>query len=322
VSEDTGTDLVTGVFSYSGAHLAERLLAAGRRVRTLTFHPDRPHPLQGRVQAAAYRFEDPAALARSLEGVSTLYNSYWVRFDHGRTTYAKAIENSRRLFLAAKHAGVTRIVHTSIANPSLDSSLPYYRGKALVEQALAEAGVAYSIVRPTVLFGGERDVLVNNIAWILRRTPIFAVPGDGGYPIQPVHVDDLARICEASSHAEGNVTVDAAGPETLSFKQLVQAVRRTVGARAPLVHLRAPILHLPPVLMAQASSALGLFVRDVVLTPDEIKGLMAGLLVSHHAPLGRIAFSGWLAESGASLGRSYANELHRHFAMKAAATPS
>ncbi|MGI8429901.1 MAG: SDR family oxidoreductase [Solirubrobacteraceae bacterium] len=321
MNDDTGIDLVTGAFSYAGAHLAERLLATGRNVRTLTFHPDRPHSLQGRVEAAAYRFDDPAALARSLEGVSTLYNSYWVRFDHGQTTYANAIENSRALFFAAKRAGITRVVHTSIANPSLESILPYYRGKALVERALAEVGVPYSIVRPTVLFGGERDVLVNNIAWLLRRVPIFAVPGDGTYPIQPVHVEDLARICEASSHADGDVIVDAAGPETLSFKQLVQAVRNAVGARAPIVRLRAPILHLPPMIMAQASAALGLLVRDVVLTPDEIKGLMGGLLVSHDAPLGATAFSEWLAESGDSLGRSYANELHRHFGITSAATP-
>ncbi|MGI8411886.1 MAG: SDR family oxidoreductase [Solirubrobacteraceae bacterium] len=322
MNDDTGIDLVTGAFSYSGAHLAERLLGAGRTVRTLTFHPDRPHPLQGRVEANAYRFDDPVALARSLEGVRTLYNSYWVRFDHGQTTYANAIENSRALFFAAKRAGVTRVVHTSIANPSLESPLPYYRGKALVERALAEAGVPYSIVRPTVLFGGEGDVLVNNIAWILRRIPIFAVPGDGSYPIQPVHVDDLARICAACSHADGDGIVDAAGPETHSFKQLIQAVRHAVGARAPIVHLRAPILHLPPMIMAQASTALGLLVRDVVLTPDEITGLMAGLLVSHDAPLGRVTFSDWLAESGDSLGRSYANELHRHFARKVAGTPS
>lgn len=319
MNDDTGIDLVTGALSYSGAHLAERLLAAGRSVRTLTFHPHRPHPLQGRVQTLAYRFDDPAALARSLEGVSTLYNSYWVRFDHRRTIYANAIENSRTLFFAAKRAGVARVVHTSIANPSLESTLPYYRGKALVERALAEAGIPYSIVRPTVLFGGERDVLVNNIAWILRRMPIFALPGDGTYPIQPVHVEDLARICEECSRARGEEIVDAAGPETLSFSELVQAVRDTVGPRAPIVHLRAPILHLPPAIVSRASSALGLLVGDIVLTPDEIKGLMAGLLVSHDPPLGRISFSQWLAESRASLGRSYANELDRHFAIPAGA---
>jgi NADH dehydrogenase len=170
MSKDTGLDLVTGAFSYSGSRIARLLLDSGRAVRTLTFHPDRRHPLRARVQAFSYRFEDPVALARNLEGVNTLYNTYWVRFDHGRTTFANAIANSRTLFHAAQRAGVARIVHISIANPSIESTLPYYRGKALVERAVAEVDLPYSIVRPTWIFGGDRDVLTNNIAWILRHT--------------------------------------------------------------------------------------------------------------------------------------------------------
>jgi uncharacterized protein YbjT (DUF2867 family) len=203
MSTDTGLDLVTGAFSYSGALIAGRLLDSGRDVRTITFHPDRPHPLQGRVHALPYRFDNQVALTESLEGVTTLYNTYWVRFDHGRASFANAIANSRALFCAAKRAGVARIVHISIANPSLESTLPYYRGKALVELALAEVGVAYSIVRPTLVFGGDRDVLVNNIAWILRRMPIFALPACGSYRVQPVHVDDLARICQQAANIDG-----------------------------------------------------------------------------------------------------------------------
>lgn len=312
MSEDTQLDLVTGAFSYSGSRIAGRLLDAGRSVRTFTFHPDRAHPLQGRVETLPYRFDREVALAENLEGVTTLYNTYWVRFDHGQTTFADAIANSRALFQAAARAGVARVVHVSIANPSLDSALPYYRGKALVERALSEVGVPYSIVRPTWVFGGDRDVLANNIAWILRRMPVFALPGTGDYPVQPVYVDDLARICEQMAHAEGNVTVDAAGPETMTFEELVRAVRSAVGASSP-------ILHLPPALMAAASRALGLLVRDVVLTADEISGLTSGLLVSHDRPLGQIAFSEWLAENSNSIGRSYANELQRHFAIPAPA---
>jgi NADH dehydrogenase len=247
-------------------------------------------------------------------GVTTVYNSYWVRFNRGQTTFARAVENSRALFSAARHAGVARIVHISIANPSLESTLPYYRGKALVERALAEVGVPYSIVRPTVLFGGERDVLINNIAWILRRFPLFALPGNGAYPIQPVHVDDLARICQECSHASEDVIADAAGPETFSFEELIREVRDAVGVRAPVVHLRPPIVHVPAPVMAQAASALGLLVRDVVLTGDEIKGLTSGLLASHEPPLGRVRFSTWLTETQSSVGRCYANELDRHFA--------
>jgi uncharacterized protein YbjT (DUF2867 family) len=302
----TETDLVTGAFSYSGSHIAQLLIDSGREVRTLTHHPDREHPLRARVEALAYRFDDPSELARSLQGISTLYNTYWVRFERGRTTFAGAVANSRALFEAARRAGVARIVHVSIANPSIDSPLPYYRGKALVEQALAAAGVPYGIVRPTFFFGGGRDILVNNIAWILRRMPLFVVPGDGRYLVQPVHVDDLARICLQAAHGRSDVIMDAAGPETMSFEELVLAIRDSVGRRTP-------ILHVPPAAMAVLSRALGAVVRDVVLTPDEIRGLTAGLLVSHQPPLGTISLREWLDEHGSTLGATYANELDRHF---------
>jgi nucleoside-diphosphate-sugar epimerase len=300
------TDLVTGAFSYSGSRIAALLHDSGREVRTLTHHPDREHPLRARVQALPYRFEDPVELARSLEGITTLYNTYWVRFERGRTTFASAVANSRALFEAARRAGVARIVHVSIANPSIDSPLPYYRGKALVEQALAESGVPYAIVRPTFLFGAGRDILANNIAWILRRMPLFVVPGDGRYLVQPIHVDDVARICLQAAHGRGEAIMDAAGPDTMSFEQLVRAIRNAVGRRTP-------ILHAPPAAMAALARGLGLIVRDVVLTADEIRGLTAGLLVSHQPALGRISFIDWLKENGPTLGRGYANELDRHF---------
>lgn len=306
MNNDPPNDLVTGAFSYSGSAIAERLLGSGRRVRTLTFHPQREHPLQARVETFRYRFDDLVALTRSLDGVTTLYNTYWVRFDHGQTSFADAIENSRILFSAAARARVERIVHVSIANPSIDSPLPYFRGKALVETTLAQSGLRHSIVRPTWIFGGERDVLTNNIAWILRRTPVFALPGSGRYLVQPVHVDDLARICIEAAVSDRDLVIDAAGPETMSFRELVALIRSAVNARSPIIRI-------PPTLMAAAARGLGLLVRDVVLTPDEIRGLMAGLLVSHDPPLGRIAFSEWLDEHKTTIGRSYANELQRHF---------
>jgi uncharacterized protein YbjT (DUF2867 family) len=302
------TDLVTGAFSYSGSRIAELLLESGREVRTLTYHPQRRHPLQARVEAVPYRFDDPSALARSLEGVSTLYNTYWVRFERGRTTFAAAVANSRALFEAARRAGVARIVHVSIANPSTDSPLPYYRGKALVEQALAAGDVPYAIVRPTWFFGG-RDILTNNIAWVVRHMPVFVVPGDGQYLVQPIHVDDFAQICVRAAHAVTNAITDAAGPDTMAYEQLVRAVRDALGRRTP-------ILHSPPAAVAALSHALGVVVRDVVLTADEIRGLTAGLLVSHEPALGRVSFLEWLQENASTLGRKYANALDRHFRVR------
>ena len=274
----------------------------------MTYHPDREHPLRARVEALAYRFDDPAALARSLEGVATLYNTYWVRFERGETTFANAVANSETLFEAARRAGVARIVHVSIANPSIDSPLPYYRGKALVEQALAASGVPYAIVRPTWFFGG-RDILTNNIAWVMRHMPVFVVPGDGAYPVQPVHVDDFAQLCLRAAAGPTDVIMDAVGPDTMTYDQLVRAVREALGRRTR-------ILHAPPSVVAALSRGLGVVVRDVVLTADEIRGLTAGLLVSHQPALGQVSFLDWLQRNASELGRGYASELDRHFRVR------
>ncbi len=299
-------DVVTGAFSYTGAEIARRLLDQGRRVRTLTFHPDRPHPIGGEVEAVRYRFESPSALAESLQGAHTLYNTYWVRFDRGASTHATAVANSKALFEAAGRAGVERIVHVSITHPSAGSPLPYFRGKALVERALADAGVGYAIVRPTWIFGGEHEILANNIAWILRRMPLIAIPGNGQYLVQPVHVADMARICVEAARARSGEILDAAGPQQLTYIDLVRQIRTAVGARRPIVPL-------PPAALALSARLLGLLVRDVVLTKDEIAGLSAGLLISNQPPLGTISFSQWLHTNRDTIGRRYANELRQHY---------
>ncbi len=295
---------VTGAFGYSGRHIAARLLAAGARVRSLTGHPDRPDPFGGRVEVRRLAFEDQGRLRDELRDVQVLVNTYWVRFDHGASTFARAVEHSRRLFQAAAEAGVERVVHVSITNPSPDSPLPYFRGKALVEAALRDSGLSHAILRPAVFFGG-RDVLVNNIAWLLRRLPIFGV-APGAYGLQPIHVDDFARLVVAQAASRERVTTDAVGPEALGFRELVEVVRSAVGARALLLPVPAPALLL-------ASALLRPLVRDVVLTPDEVRGLRAGLLVSREAPLGTTRFSAWVRENGGALGREWASELGRHY---------
>jgi NADH dehydrogenase len=295
---------VTGAFGYSGRHIAGLLLLKGARVRSLTGHVDRPDPFGGRVEVRPFRFDDPARMREDLRDVKVLMNTYWVRFDHGRSTFARAVEHSRRLFQAAAEAGVERVVHVSITNPALDSPLPYFRGKAEVERALRESGLSFAILRPAVFFGG-RDVLVNNIAWLLRRLPVFGV-APGRYGLQPIHVEDFARL--AVEHAAGreDVTLDAVGPEALGFRELVEIVRRAVGSRARLVEV-------PPAMLLLASRLLRPLVRDVALTPGEVRGLTAGLLVSQAAPTGSVRFTDWAVAHGAELGREWASELGRHY---------
>lgn len=297
--------MVTGAFGYTGRHVAARLLDAGKLVRTLTGHPGRPNPFGGRIEVAPFDWVRPRSLARSLEGASVLYNTYWVRFDHDGVTFETAVENSRKLIDAAARAGVGRIVHVSITNPSEDSPFPYFRGKAAVERAVAESGLPYAIVRPTVVFG-RGDVLVNNVAWLLRRFPVFAVPGWGGCPIQPVSVDDVADLCVECGEAAGDSVLDAAGPETFAFAEMVRVIARAVGSRAR-------VLPVPPAVALALSRAVSALVRDVLLTQDEMEGLMAGLVASSEPPRGRVRFTGWVAAHADELGRFYASELTRHY---------
>jgi NADH dehydrogenase len=296
---------VTGAFSYSGKYLTRRLLARGEEVITLTGHPNRPDPFDGKVKAYPLNFEDEAELTSSLQGVHTLFNTYWVRFDWGENTQPRAVENTRKLIQAACRAGVQRIVHISITNPSPDSSLPYFWGKAANEQTVIESGIPYAILRPTVLFGAE-DILINNIAWLLRRFPIFAIPGDGRYRLQPVFVEDLADLALDVGYAQNNIVWDAVGPDIFTFDEMVRLIARSLGLRRSLVHV-------PPGLALAAAQFLSLFARDVMLTPEEVKGLMAGLLVSSEPPRGKTHLGDWLQENKNSIGTRYASELERHY---------
>ena len=298
--------VVTGAFGYTGKYIARRLLATGKRVRTLTTHPNRENEFGGQVEVAPFDFANPAALVNSLRRAECLFNSYWVRFDHGRSTFERAVENSRMLFAAAKDAGVGKIVHISITNPSLDSPLPYFRGKAEVERALQQSGVRYAILRPTVIFGDER-ILINNIAWLARHLPIFAVPGDGAYRLQPVFVEDVAELAIRASSETGDSIRDAVGPEIFSFKDLVRLIARSVGSRTRLIRV-------PPGAALALSGLVGWFVRDRVLTPEEVEGLMAGLLVSSASPTGETRLSGWLTAHADKVGLSYFSEIARHYA--------
>lgn len=296
---------ITGAFSYSGKYMAQHMLARGAEVTTLTAHPNRPDPFAGRVRAYPLNFQDEAGLEAALRGVDVFVNTYWVRFDRGPVTQRGAVENTRRLMRAAVRAGVKRIVHISITNPSVDSPLPYFWGKALNEQAVMETGIPYAILRPTVLFGRE-DILINNIAWLLRHFPFFFLPGDGNYRLQPIYVDDLAELVTQCAERSDNLIWDAVGPETFTFRQMVETIGEAIGRPRPLFAL-------PPRLTWLAAQGIGLFTGDVVLTWDEVRGLMANLLVSAEPPRGTTRLSDWLRENRDVVGKQYASEVKKHY---------
>ena len=302
---DSSISVVTGAFGYTGKYIAQRLLDEGATVRTLTRSPVTASPFADRIERYPLDFANIGQLTESLRGADTLYNTYWIRFARGSVNHGAAVQNTRNLVNAAVDAGVRRIVHISITSADANSPLPYFRGKGLVEEHIRNSGLAYSLIRPTVIFGRE-DILINNIAWFLRRFPVFPVAGRGGYPLQPVFVEDVARLAVNSASTDGNVTLDAVGPETFTFRELLLQVRQITGGHARL-------LSLPPVLAYTTASLAGLALRDVVLTRDEIDGLMAGHLVSLDEPTGTTRLTDWMREHRDTLGHRYASELARHY---------
>jgi NADH dehydrogenase len=298
-------NVVTGAFGYSGKYIARRLLNAGETVITLTGNVNRVSEFGAAVKAVPFRFGDPQAMAVSIAGAHTLYNTYWVRFNRRDESHDRAVQNTIALIRAAKIAGVQRIVHISITNPSLESSLPYFRGKALLEEEIRESQISYAIVRPTVIFGTE-DILINNVAFLLRKFPAFIIPGDGRYRLQPVYVEDLAQIVVEAGQRSENMTIDAVGPESYQFEELIRLIAKTLGRRTH-------VLNGPPWLALLTSHLLGIALSDVMLTRDELKGLMANLLVSNATPTGQTRFSSWLSKNAATIGRHYASEIKRHY---------
>jgi NADH dehydrogenase len=303
--EGRSFDVVTGAFSFTGRFIARRLMTEERRIKTLTNHPHRAGADDIKADVAPLQFADRDALVESLRGGDVLYNTYWVRFHHGRTRFGEAVANTRILMGAARDAGIRKVVQISVSNPSEDSPLDYYAGKARAERAVRESGLPWAIVRPTLIFGAG-DILINNIAWLLRRMPLFGIPGRGDYRLQPVAGEDVATIATWAAEQVDNVTVDAAGPDIIYYSEMVESIAIAVGR-----HPR--FLYMSPKNTLRAVGVLNRIVRDVVLNEPELEGLMQELLVSHERPRGTMRLDNWLLTHADTLGVRYASELDRHW---------
>jgi len=303
--EQKGYDVVTGAFSFTGRFIARRLLAEDRRVKTLTNHPNRAGAQDITAEVAPLRFTDRAALVESMRGAEVLYNTYWVRFRRGRAGFGDAVANTRILLGAARDAGVRKVVHISVSNPSEDSPLDYYAGKARTERAVRESGLQWAIVRPTLVFG-QGDILINNIAWLLRRLPVFGIPGRGDYRLQPVAGEDVAEISTWAAAQSDNLTVDAAGPDVIYYSEMVESIAIAVGRHPRFVYIS-------PRNAVRAARVIGRIVNDVTLNEPELEGLMQELLVSRERPRGTRRLDNWLLSSADLIGREYASELDRHW---------
>lgn len=300
---------ITGVLGYSGRYMATEALAQGYSVRGLTnsLHLANPSSLA----LSPLCWDNPTQLVESLRGCDVLLNTYWVRFNHRSFSHKQAVARTKILFYSAHEAGVKRIVHVSITHPDKNSRLSYFRGKAELEDELVSLGVPFSILRPAVLFGdckGE-DILLNNMAWVLRCFPIVPVFGKGDYKLRPIHVRDMAQLAvrEACRNDTGSRIIDAVGPDSFTFRELFTELGKAIGI--PRLIIGTPRFAVP--LVHAAVSLLGNFHGDVMLTRDEIRGLMENRLESTAPSVGETSLRVWMKEHSDSLGKTYSSELSR-----------
>ena len=298
-------NVVTGAFSYTGKYITERLLEMGKNVMTFTGHPKRPHPFGRRVSVFPFNFEKPKELIKNLEGADVLYNTYWIRFPHDMLTFEKAVEHTKTLIRAAEEAGIKRIVHVSVTNANENSPLPYFKGKGAIEKAIIDSKLSYAIIRPTLTFGID-DILINNISWLLRKSPVFAIPGTGEYELQPIFVEDLADIAIDAANKKESMIIDAAGPEVYTFEELVKLIAKKIQSKAMIIYL-------PPKAALSAAKIVGYMVKDILLTKDEVDGLMSNLLISKEKPRGKTGISDWLTQNADVVGTKHASELEKHY---------
>ncbi len=295
--------IVTGALGYSGKVISEKLIERGFSVKTLTNSLHKPNPFGKNLEIASFNFDRPDELIKSMESYDTLVNTYWVRFNHKSFNHQDAVKNTKILIDTAREAGIKRFVHVSITNPDKNSNLEYFRGKGELEEYLVTSGLSYSIVRPAVLFG-RGDILINNIAWMVRHLPVFGVFGDGGYKLQPIHIDDFAQVLIDEAQSAVNHTINAIGVETYTYKQLVQTIME-------ILSISKPIISVPPFLGYLAGKIISSLKGDVTITREEIKGLMDNLLYVSDNALGKTKLSEYILENKDSIGKIYANELER-----------
>lgn len=303
---------ITGASGFIGGAVTERLLARhgpGERgsIRSLTSHPQK-NRFGDRVASVRYDFDRPERMDEAFDGADVFVHSYYIRFPYAGDTFERAVDRSAVLLDRAKRAGVRRVVHISVSNADESSDLSYYRNKGRQERVVRDSGLEFVILRPALVFG-PGDILLNNVAWFLRRSPVFGVFGDGSYRLQPVELGAFARVVADAVTSTGTGTTTAvAGPVDYTYLEVVRAICAAVGSRAKIVEM-------PASLAIAASWVTGFLVRDVVLTRDEAAGLVREYLVSPNPHRAGMSLGDWLQRSDVrhDLGRAYSSEVARHF---------
>lgn len=232
--------LVAGGTGFVGSHVLAKLSAAGHDVIVLTRHRERARdllllPTVRVIEADPYA---PATLGRYMHHVTAVINLVGMLHEHGRDTFERAhVEYARLLVTACRNAGVARILHVSALAASPDAASAYLRSKAAGEAVIAESGIAWTIFRPSVIFG-RGDTFLNLFARLAAVFPVIPLAAASAR-FQPVFVGDVAACLVRALVDDRTIGHRYAlcGPKAYTLAELVRYVAETSGRPRPVVPL-------------------------------------------------------------------------------------
>jgi NADH dehydrogenase len=235
--------LLTGATGTVGSALLRRLTTGATPVRCLVRNPKRLGSERVRVQIALGDLADPASFRNALRGVDTVVHLAASIRDQPRGSIEELNGMATlRLVRAAERAGARRFVFFSALGASPQSPTRFFRSKALARSAVEAADLDATVFSPSIVYApGD--------AWLtllerLSLLPAVPISGSGRSLYQPIWADDVADAVMASlaSPTDGRHGFDLAGPEILSYDEVVRTVLRPLGRRRPLVHVPLPVV--------------------------------------------------------------------------------
>ncbi|HXR24984.1 MAG TPA: NAD(P)H-binding protein [Candidatus Binataceae bacterium] len=272
MSENDRIIAIAGGSGFIGRAIVRRLAAIpGLTVRVLTRDPVKARvrlAAEGKVDFVSADVNDPARLATVIAGADTIINA--VQFDgypiekpsRGLTFNRVDYGGTVSLIAATKAAGVPNFIYISGAAADERSPNPAFRAKGRAERALRDAGLAFTILRPSLVYGPE-DRVVNGLAKAIRMMPVMVVPGSGQQKLRPLLVDDLAACVALAIGGRGrNGIYEVGGPDPMTFDELVRLVMEITGHKRPIIHVPENLLLVAGAVAEKLPGAL--FSRDAV----------------------------------------------------------
>jgi NADH dehydrogenase len=235
--------LLTGATGTVGSALLRRLTAAGEPVRCLVRDPRGLGDQRVRVQIALGDLADPPSFRNALRGVGTVVHLAASIRDQPRASIEELnAVATLRLVRAAERAGARRFLFFSAMGAAHHSRTRFFRAKALAQEAVEASALETMVFRPSIVYtpGDPWLTLLERFSYL----PALPVSGSGRAEYQPIWAEDVADCVLAALMASGprRRAFELAGPETLSYDEIVRAALEAVGRRRPLLHVPLPVV--------------------------------------------------------------------------------